>query len=97
MFGDARITYLFDKYSPASGGGLSPDQKLWIQWRHDPDPMHQQMERVEFKTIGLILVKRRYGMHALTATNNRALHAGALPRGGLGWTRPPHFFPKVFL
>ena len=22
---------------------------------------------------------------------------GALARGGLGWTRPPHFFPRVFL
>jgi len=39
IFGDIRILYLFDKYSPASGG-LSQHQKLSNQWRHDPRPMH---------------------------------------------------------
>jgi len=39
IFGDIRISYLFDKYSPALGD-FSLDQKLWIQWRHDPGPIH---------------------------------------------------------
>jgi len=38
MFGDIRISYLFDKYSPASGRLCSLDQKLWIQWRNDTGP-----------------------------------------------------------
>jgi len=34
-FGNIRIPYLFDKYSLTSAV-LSLDQKLWIQWKHDP-------------------------------------------------------------
>ena len=32
-----------------------------------------------------------------SSTMHLRARPGALPQGGLRWTRPPHFFPMVFL
>ena len=70
-------------------------QELSTSWWLIPKNSHR------FCTYPMVALEANGGfnpqMASILAWPRPACHSGPLPRGGLGWTRPRHFFPRVFL
>jgi len=51
VFEDIQISYLFDKYSPASGSFVPINRKFWVQWRYDLGPYALAQSPVHTMTV----------------------------------------------